>query len=104
MMVFVDIIVSFTLLGILVYLLASQRKFKRYFAVLISSLVLIVGIYIWIKNGLMLDYGTEQEIAKNYSDKMYVIGVLNMTISTLYLLFQFINLLYRIFLTRKKIC
>lgn len=42
---------------------------------LTSMISIGFGLYLFIKNGLMLDYGTETEISTNWAGPMWFLGV-----------------------------
>lgn len=66
---------------------------------MVSLLSVLFGLYLCMKNGLILDYGTEQEIIKSHAFTMYVLGVANFCIGLLFIGISFIK--YIIWQTRK---
>ena len=61
---------------------------------LISMISIVFGIYLWIKNGLILDYGTEEELIQTHAQIMFLFGIVNILIG---LLFSIISILKYIF-------
>lgn len=87
----IEIIIPTILLGYCVYRLLKLDFFKLKPNILIafSPLLLIIGIYLWIKNGLILDYGTEIEIETNYAIAIYFLGVAHILTAILIMLLSF---------------
>ena len=79
MPVLVDIIVALCLISY------NSFKFLRINVLKIDKNVLFVGLtsmisiafgfYLFIKNGLILDYGTQNEISNNWAGQMWFLGV-----------------------------
>jgi len=44
----------------------------------ISMLSLVFGIYLWIMNGVILEYGTEKEIIESNATWLFTLGILNL--------------------------
>ncbi len=44
----------------------------------------IFGVYLWVKNGLTIDYGTQQECTETYAFLFLLIGFIMMFITFIY--------------------
>ena len=95
-MILIDLAISGLLIFSLILLTIKPKRFKKYIVFVVASALLIFGFYIWIKNGLILDYGTTDEILKFHSDKMIWNGIISMAISILYLSFRLIKLIFNL--------
>ena len=90
----VEIVISsiFTLfvliLGIRLYLLKKEND--ELILVLTSMLSVIFGLYLCIKNGFILDYGTKIQIAQSHAKGMFDLGKTNILIC---LFFIFVSIL-----------
>ncbi len=51
---------------------------------LISLLVIGFGLYLWIKNGLIIDYCSDNEIKKLKAELMYCIAIINILTGTFF--------------------
>ncbi|KAA5543961.1 hypothetical protein [Adhaeribacter rhizoryzae] len=51
-----------------------------------SILSIIFGIYLWLKNGLTLDYGTAEEIIESKAEIMFYFGLSNIILGLLIIL------------------
>lgn len=60
---------------------------------LISMLSIMFGIYLWIKNGMTLDYGTEVQIAETYAPIMLALGITNILVSLLFIFISIVKYL-----------
>lgn len=60
---------------------------------LISMLSIMFGIYLWIKNGMTLDYGTEVQIAQTHAPIMFALGVTNMLIGLSFIVISILKYL-----------
>ncbi|MDY0216418.1 MAG: hypothetical protein RBS19_05630 [Bacteroidales bacterium] len=58
---------------------------------LISMLLVGFGIYLWIKNGLILDYGVEEEIIAAKADWMFVFAILSVFVGLVFILISIIK-------------
>ncbi len=61
----------------------------------ISVLSIIFGTYLWLKNGLTLDYGTTKEKIESKAETMLYFGLSNMAIGLLIILFLTIWWVFR---------
>jgi hypothetical protein len=52
----------------------------------ISMMSILFGIYLWIKNGLTLDYGTEEQIAQTHAHIMIASGMINILSGLLFII------------------
>jgi len=68
---------------------------------LMSMLSIMFGIYLWIKNGMTLDYGTEVQIDQSHAPIMFALGITNIIIG---LLFIIVSILKYIVWKIKKAC
>jgi len=53
---------------------------------LVSMLLLGFGLYLWVKNGLILDYGTPTEIKTSYSEIMFTIALISVFTGLIFIL------------------
>jgi hypothetical protein len=92
----IEIIIPTTLLAYCIYRLLKLDFFKLKPNILIafSPLLLITGIYLWLKNGLILDYGTEIDIETNYAIAIYFLGIANIFTGLFVMLLSFGNFLW----------
>jgi hypothetical protein len=57
---------------------------------LISLLSILFGFYLWIKNGIILDYGTPEEINQTHTPMMVGLGVANAILGLLFIIISII--------------
>ena len=73
--------------------ICSKKDNGALLAGLLSLLLLGFGLYLWIKNGITLDYGTQDIINKTRSELMFKIGIISVLFSLIFILvsiFKFI--------------
>lgn len=58
---------------------------------MISMLSIMIGIYLWIKNGVTFDYGTEIQIAQTHAPIMFALGVTNMLIGLSFIIISILK-------------
>lgn len=99
----IEILISSILtLSVLIGVIRNSLFNKEYDGLMvgmISMLSIIFGIYLSIKNGMILDYGTEEQIAQNHAPIMSILGTTNIIIG---LIFITISILKYIVLKIKK--
>jgi hypothetical protein len=66
---------------------------------LISMLSILFGLYLLIKNGITLDYGTKLQITKNHALIMARLGMANGITGLIFILFS----IFKNIIVRKKI-
>src|SRR3989344_2710466 len=57
----------------------------------ISMLSIMFGVYLWIKNGLILDYGTEEKIVQTNAQLMSNFGTMNVLIGSLFIIISILK-------------
>jgi len=70
------LLASIFILSIQIYLFKNQNN-----AILtgfLSMLAIVFGAYLWIMNGVILEYGSEKEIIQSNASWLFTIGVLNL--------------------------
>ncbi|HXJ98110.1 MAG TPA: hypothetical protein VNJ50_04635 [Gelidibacter sp.] len=79
MSILVDIIIAICLIGYNSFEIVRINVFKidknALFTGLTSMISIGFGLYLIIKNGLILDYGTQPEISINWAGQMWFMGV-----------------------------
>lgn len=65
--------------------LVLRKDQNGLFLGLISLFSLAFGVYLWIKNGLILDYGTPKEVANFYAAVGFAFGVANILLGLLFI-------------------
>ena len=60
---------------------------------LISMLLLGFSLYLWIKYGLTLDYGSEEEIYKSEAELMYLIALIGFIIGFGFILISILKMI-----------
>lgn len=79
MPILVDIIIALCLLCYNLFEFVRINAFKidknALFFGLTSMISIGFGLYLFIKNGLILDYGTQEEISNNWAGQMWFFGV-----------------------------
>jgi hypothetical protein len=58
---------------------------------LMSMLSIIFGIYLWLKNGLILDYGTVEEVTQSHASIMFELGITNILIWLIFIVIPIIK-------------
>lgn len=58
---------------------------------LTSLILFLFGIYVWIRYGLILDYGTEKEILNSKAELMILFAYLSTSVSILFILISIIK-------------
>ncbi|MDP2174821.1 MAG: hypothetical protein Q8K70_02810 [Bacteroidota bacterium] len=53
------------------------------------------GAFLWIKHGLILDYGSQEDINKNHSELMGQIGMVLLSLSSLFILLSVIYYFFK---------
>lgn len=90
MFLIIDILLSLLLIGftsvemIRIYVL---KKDKNVPLVSLASMISIgFGLYLIIKNGLVIDYGTQAEISASWAGPMWLLGVVCLFLGVIFLL------------------
>ena len=58
---------------------------------MMSILSIIFGIYLWLKNGLILDYGTVEEVTQSHASIMFELGITNILIWLIFIVISIIK-------------
>jgi len=61
---------------------------------LLSLIAVVYGAYLWISNGIVIEYGTELEISSTYAVWFFTIGVLNLITGLIFVLTSLFRFLY----------
>jgi len=90
MTIAVEFIIALILTGFTAYEFIRINLFQRDGNALLAGLSAVLslgfGAYLWMKNGLLLDYGTATEIAANWAGLMWFIGVVSLLTGLVFLL------------------
>jgi hypothetical protein len=78
-------------LAIRIYLLKKEKA--ELILVLISMLSILFGLYLCIKNGAILDYGTKIQIAQTHGESMFDLGKTNILISLFFIVISILKYL-----------
>lgn len=70
-----------------------KKDTNEIIALLVSLLLLGFSIYVWIKNGVLFDYGSEEEIKNAVAESRYIIALLGIICSAGYILITFFKIL-----------
>ena len=79
MPIIIELIIALCLIGynLLEIFRINVLKIEKnaLFVGLTSVISIAFGLYLFIKNGLLIDYGTEHEITSNWAGPMWFLGV-----------------------------
>jgi uncharacterized protein with PQ loop repeat len=70
------ILTLIVLLGTIRIIFLGKEKFGLLIG-LLSLMTLTFGVYLWIKNGLTIEYGTEEQVSQTNAPIMFAFGVAN---------------------------
>lgn len=80
MTIAIDIIISLFLICYNSYEMVRIFFFRidknSLFTGLTSMVSIVFGLYLFVKNGLILDYGTQAEISTNWAGQIWFLGVM----------------------------
>lgn len=80
MNIVIEILISLLLIGYISFEIIRINIFKNDKGALLVSFASMIsigfGLYLFIKNGLILDYGTETEISTKWAGPMWILGVI----------------------------
>jgi ABC-type Fe3+-siderophore transport system permease subunit len=91
----IAIVVSIFLLIELVRNFLFKNNKNGIIAGVVSLLALGFGAFLWIKHGLILDYGSQEDINKNHSVLMGQIGMVLLSLSSLFILLSVIYYFFK---------
>ena len=70
-----------------------QKKTNLVYLQIFSTVSLCLGLYLWVKNGLIVDYGTIKEQDDSFAFYMLFLGLLNLGVSSLFFWVQIFKIL-----------
>ena len=84
-----SLIIAFT---IQIYFLKKQSN--AILTGLLSLVAIVYGTYLWISNGVIIEYGTETEINSSNAVWLFTIGILNLIAGLSYVFISLFRFLY----------
>ena len=77
-----EIIIAILILSFVIFWNFKYKFFKSKTNILVTfgPIMIIFGAYLYIKNGLIIDYGTEKEVSDNYAFEVLFLGGTNIIV------------------------
>ncbi len=96
MSLYIHFVISLALVFYIGYelfkIISSKKDKASLVATVIGGFTIIFGLYLWLKNGLRLDYGTDDYIIQTNAKLLFYLGIGNIIVGTIFWVFLYIKI------------